>query len=141
MAVARLSCELRHFREGCILLKGHAITFGRLHTWTLTFYYVKETDVLVIRSPWHEEGTWVDLPDEVRIKVDPQTGEAVEFQIKTFRRRFLAKRPDLLPLWGQIKPTPIALRRMENTPFIAVFLGHMERLTYDRTQQLDPASL
>ena len=123
------------------MLKGHAITFGRLHTWTLTFYYVKETDVLTIRSPWREQGVWIDLPDDVRIKADPQNGEAVEFEIEGFQRNFLAKRPDLQPLWGQIKPTPIALRRMENTPFIGEFLEHMERLAYDRERQLDPSAL
>ena len=123
------------------MLKGHAITFGRLYTWTLTFYYAKEKDMLTIRSPWQEEGVWIDLPDDVRIKADPQTGEAVEFEIEGFQRSFLAKRPDLQPLWGQIKPTPIALRRMENTPFIGEFLEHMERLAYDRERQLDPSEL
>ena len=122
-------------------VKGHAITFGRLHTWTLSFYYVKETDTLTIRSPWRDEGVWVELPDNVRIRIEPESGEAVEFQIRNFRRGFLIKRPDLLPLWGQIKPTPLALRRMENTPFIAPFLEHMERLAYDRERQLDPSQL
>ena len=123
------------------MLKGHAVTFGRLHTWTLTFHYVQDTDTLTIRAPWQQPGVWVDLPDDVRIRVDPQTGEAVEFHIRAFQRGFLAKRPDLRALWGQVKPTPIALRRMENTPFIREFLEHMERLAYDRGSQLDPSDL
>ena len=122
-------------------MKGHAVTFGRLHTWTLTFYYIRETDVLTIRSPWRDSGSWADLPDGVRIKVEPNTGEATEFEIKDFKKSFLAKRPDLLSLWGQIKPTPLALRRMENTPFIEPFLEHMERLVYDRDRQLNPSEL
>ena len=120
---------------------GHAITFGRLHTWTLTFYYDKAADTLSIRAPWKHAAVWVDLADNVRIKVDPQTGEAVEFQIKAFGGQFLAGRPDLAALWGQVKPSPIALRRMENTPFIHHFLEHMERLTYDREQPVDPSRL
>ena len=123
------------------MLKGRAITFGRLHTWTLTFHFQKATDTLSIRAPWQGEGAWVDLPDDVRIKVDPQTGEGVEFNITSFRTHFLARRPDLAALWGQVQPSPIALRRMENTPFIHAFLQHMERLAYDRERQLDPSAL
>ncbi len=123
------------------MFKSQAITFGRLHTWTLTFYYKKDTDTLTIRAPWNQPGVWVDLPDQVRIRVDPQTGEAVEFVIASFRKDFLAKRPDLAALWGQVKPSPIALRRRENTPFIDLFLEHMEQLAYDRDRQLHPAEL
>lgn len=121
------------------MFRSDAITFGRLHTWTLAFYYRKEDDFLSIRAPWSQQGSWVELPDNVRIKVDPQTGEALELQIKDFRRNFLAKRPDLAPLWGQVKPSPIALRRMENTPFIALFLEHMEQLCYQRDKQIRPS--
>ena len=63
------------------MFKGQAITFGRLHTWTLSFYFQKAKDHLTIRSPWSADGTWVSLPDNVSVKVDPQTGEAVEFEI------------------------------------------------------------
>lgn len=124
------------------MLKGHAITFGRLHTWTLTFYYVKATDTLSIKAPWRgADALWIELPDNVSIRVDPQTGEAVEFRIRNFQHGFLATRRDLAPLWGQVKPTPMTLRRMENTPFIQGFLEHMERLTYDRSQLLDPSQV
>ncbi len=123
------------------MFKSEAITFGRLHTWTLTFHYRKETDTLTVRAPWSQPGVWVEVPDKVRIRVDPQTGEAAEFVIQDFRKGFLAKRPDLLALWGQVKPSPIALRRMENTPFIALFLEHMEQLTYRRERQIHPAEL
>ncbi len=123
------------------MIASDAITFGRLHTWTLTFYYDKSGDVLSIKAPWRDTGTWVDLPDQVRVMVDPSTGDAVAFLIKDFRKGFLAKRPDLQPLWEQIKPNPIALKRMEATPFIGAFLEHMERLAYDRDTQLDPHGL
>jgi len=123
------------------MIRGHAITFGRLHTWTLAFYYDRARDHLTIRAPWRQEGVWVDLPDQVRVRVDPQTGDALEFQIMAFQRGFLARRPDLAALWGQVKPSPIALRRMENTPFIEQFLEHMERLAYDRDRQIDPGRL
>lgn len=123
------------------MFKGDAITFGRLHTWTLSFSYDKKTDVLIIRSPWQQAGAWVDLPDGVRIKVDPQTGDALEFHIASFTRAFLAKRPDLQATWGQVKPNPIALKRMEATPFIRHFLEHMEQLAYQRAKQLEPSKL
>ena len=123
------------------MYKAEAITFGRLHTWTLAFHYRKDTDLLTIKAPWPQEGVWVDLPDNVRVLVDPQTGEAVEFQIMAFNGHFLAKRPDLAALWGQVKPSPIALRRMENTPFIPRFLEHIEQLANERAQQLRPSEL
>lgn len=130
--------------------KSHAITFGRLHTWTLTFYYDKGRDVLTIRAPWREEAPSaageppqlaIDLPEGVRVTVERTSGEALAFTIPAFRKRFLAVRPDLAALWEQVKPSPIALRRMENTPFIGSFLEHMERLAYDRDLQLDPSAL
>ena len=121
------------------MLECHALTFGRLHTWTLSFFYEKSADRLTIRAPWRGAGAvWVDLPDGVRVKADPQTGEVVEFQIERLMSSFLPARPDLSPLWGQVKPTPVALRRMENTPFIERFLEHMERLAYDREKLIDP---
>jgi len=123
--------------ESC-LTKSDGIIFGRLHTWTLTFHYDKAADVLSIKAPWRDTGTWVDLLDEVRVMVDSGTGDAVAFLIKDFKSEFLANRPDLLPLWEQIKPNPIALKRMEATPFIGAFLEHMEQLAYDRDEQLDP---
>jgi len=123
------------------VFKSHAITFGRLYTWTLSFYYNKDKDFLSVKAPWKDEGVWVDLPDHVRVRVDPQTGDAVEVQIMAFQKTFLAQRPHLMPLWSQVKPTPVALRRGENTPFIPEFLEEMERLTYDRAKQLDPAAL
>ena len=123
------------------MYKAEAITFGRLHTWTLAFHYRKDTDSLTIKAPWPQEGVWVDLPDNVRVLVDPQTGEAVEFQIMAFKGDFLAKRPDLAALWRQVKPSPIVLRRMENTPFIQHFLEHIEQLAYQRGQQLRPSEL
>ncbi len=123
------------------MFKGDAITFGRLHTWTLSFYYDKKSDKLIIRSPWQQEGAWVDLPDNVRLKVDPQTGEAVEFHIASFLRTFVANRPDLKATWGQVNPNPIALRRMEATPFIGRFLEHMEQLAYRRAKALEPSKL
>ena len=113
------------------MYNGNAITFGRLHTWTLTFFYDKKRDFLRIKTSWPESGAWVELEPKVRIEVDPQTGEALAFEIEEFRLGFLARRPYLAPLWGQVQPTPIALRRMENTPFIASFLELMERLAYD----------
>ncbi|MBI3744276.1 MAG: hypothetical protein HY261_08345 [Chloroflexi bacterium] len=122
------------------MFKAEAITFGRLHTWTLSFYYDKRRDWLAIRAPWPAGGRWIELPDNLRIKVDPQTGDALEFQIKDFQKVFLAKRPDLQPQWEQIKPSPIALRRMENTPFIHHFLEHVQQLTYQRGEQLRPAA-
>ncbi len=123
------------------MFKAEAITFGRLHTWTLAFHYQKDTDALTIKAPWPQKGVWVDLPDNVRVMVDPQTGEALEFQIMAFKGHFLANRPDLAALWGQVKPSPIALRRMENTPFIHYFLEHVEQLAYQRDQQLHPTGL
>ena len=123
------------------MFKGQAITFGRLHTWTLVFYYNKAADSLNIKTPWTQEGAWAELPDAVRVKVDPQTGEAVEFQIESFRKGFLAHRPGLAALWGQVKPSPIALRRMENTPFISEFLVHVAQLAYQRDLQLIPSKL
>ena len=122
------------------MYQARAITLGRLHTWTLTFFYQKEADVLTIKAPWTQEGAWVDLPDSVRVHVDPQTGEAFEFHIAEFRRNFLAKRPDLVESYGQVKPNPIALRRMENTPFIHQFLEHVAQLANDREEQLRPSS-
>lgn len=122
------------------MIKNRAITFGRLHTWTLTFYYDKAKDVLSIRAPWREQGEWVDLPDAglrgkdsgiVQVMVDPQTSEAVAFRIPTFQG-FLARHPELQVPWEQVKPSPIALRRMENTRFIGFFLELMERLAYDQ---------
>ena len=83
----------------------------------------------------------MELENKVRVEVDPQTGDGVAFEIEDFRRGFLAKRPYLAPLWEQVQPTPIALRRMENTPFVGAFLHEMERLTYQRATQLDPADL
>ncbi len=121
-------------------MKSNAITFGRLHTWTLTFFYDKGKDVLTIRAPWRDDGPWVQLPEGVEIMVDRATGEGVAFKIMGFRS-FLARRPELAALWEQVKPSPIALRRMENTPFIGAFLEHMERLVYDRDKQLNPAAL
>ena len=112
-----------------------------MHTWTLTFYYDKAGDSLSIKAPWRDTGTWVDLPDEIRVMVDPASGDAIAFLIREFKRGFLSKRPDLVPLWEQIKPHPIALKRMEATPFIGAFLEHLERLTYDREKQLDPRGL
>jgi hypothetical protein len=123
------------------MFKGDAITFGRLHTWTLSFFYDKKTDILIIRSPWQQAGSWVDLPDGVRVKVDSQTGDALEFHIARFVRGFLATRPDLQATWGQVKPNPIALKRMEATPFIRHLLGHMEQLAYQRTKALEPSKL
>ena len=122
------------------MTKSHAINFGTLHTWTLTFYYDKAADRLSIKAPWRDGGIWVELPDAARVLVDPDTGEAVAFDIQRFAANFLAKRPDLQPLWKQVKPA-LALRRMEATPFIGQFLEHMERLAYDRDKQLDPTML
>lgn len=123
------------------MFKGDAITFNRLDTWTLTFYYNKATDFLRIGAPWSGEGKWIDLPDKVRVNIDPQTGEAVGFEIADFTRNFLAKRPDLAESWEQVKPAPIALRRRENTPFIHHFLEHASQLAYQREQQLVPSKL
>ena len=123
------------------MFKGGAITFGRLHTWTLSFFYDRATDVLTIKSPWSGEGAWVELPNGVSVRVDPQTGEAVEFRVEALRTRLLAARPDLAALWGQVKPSPIALRRMENTPFIHSFLEHVGQLAYQRDEQLNPSNL
>lgn len=123
------------------MFKSEAITFGRLHTWTLSFFYDKAADALAIKSPWSGEGAWVDLPDGIRVRVDPQTGDAVEFRVAAFRAAFLAGRPNLAALWGQVKPSPIALRRMENTPFIHGFLEHVGQLAYQRDEQLDPSRL
>ena len=130
------------------MIKSHAITFGRLHTWTLTFYHDRARDAVSIRAPWRGEGVWVDLPDPdpsgknglVQVMVDPATGEAAAFKVPDFRR-FLARHLDLQVPWGQVKPSPIALRRMENTPFIAIFLELMERLAYDGDLQMDTTSL
>jgi hypothetical protein len=127
------------FARTLLLAKSHAITFGRLHTWTLTFHYDRPRDILSIRAPWRDEGRWIDLGEGVQVLADPATGEAVAFRISGFRG-FLGRRPDLAELWEQVKPNPITLRRMENTPFIAAFLEHMERLAYDRDQQLDPTA-
>ena len=123
------------------MFKSEAITFGRLHTWTLSFFYDKAADALAIKSPWSGEGAWVDLPDGIRVRVDPQTGDAVEFRVAAFRAAFLAGRPNLAALWGQVKPSPIALRRMENTPFIHGVLEHVGQLAYQRDEQLDPSRL
>ena len=57
------------------MYRAQAITFGRLHTWTLSFYYDKAADSLTIRAPWRQEGVWVELPEQVRVYVDRQTGE------------------------------------------------------------------
>lgn len=131
------------------MIKSHAITFGRLHTWTLTFYYDKAQDILAIRAPWREAGVWVELPEDpearvprggVHVMVDPATGEAVAFKIDNFRS-FLSRHLELQAPWEQVKPSPIALRRMENTPFIALFLELMERRAYDHATQIDPATL
>ena len=122
------------------MFTGGAITFGRLHTWTLSFYYQEAEDVLRIRAPWNQEGAWVDLPDGLQVKVDAQTGEASEFRIENFRSGFLAQRPDLAASYAQVKPSPIALRRMENTPFIHHFLEHVAQLANDRDEQLRPSS-
>lgn len=123
------------------MFKGHAITYGRLYTWTLTVYYNKDKDALTLKAPWRDDGIWVDLPDHVRVRVDPQTGDAIEIQIMAFLKSFLPTRPHLAPLWSQVKPVPIAWRRGENTPFIPEMVQEMERLTYDRARQLDPAAL
>ena len=120
-------------------MTSHVITFGRLHTWTLTFYYDKAKDLLSIRAPWRDNGAWLDLGEGVQVMVDIPSGEAVAFRIAKFRH-FLAEHADLAQLWLQVQPSPIALRRMENTPFIASFLEHMERLAYDRDAQLDPSA-
>ena len=122
------------------MFTGEAITFGRLDTWTLTFHYEKTTDTLTIRAPWVGEARWVELPDGVRVRVDAQTGEAAEFRV-TALRKFLAARPDLEPLWEQVKPAPITLRRRENTPFIARFLDHVKQLAYQREKQIVPSKL
>lgn len=122
------------------MIKSHAITFGRLYTWTLTFYYDKVQDVLSIRAPWRDQGKPVELPDGVQVMVDPATGEAVAFRITAFRQ-FLAKHIELQVPWEQVRPSPIALRRMENTPFIGAFLEVMERLAYDGGAQVDPRAL
>lgn len=120
------------------MYKSQAITFGRLHTWTLTFFFDKATDTLTIRAPWPQDGEWVDLPDGLHVKVDPQTGEAYEFRIEGFHSVFLAKRSDLAASYTQIKPAPIALRRMENTPFIHQFLEHVGQLTSRPEEQVKP---
>ena len=83
----------------------------------------------------------MELENKVRVEVDPQTGDGLAFEIEDFRRGFLAKRPCLAPLREQVQATPIALRRMESTPFISAFLHEMERLIYQRVPQLDPADL
>ena len=67
------------------MYRAQAITFGRLHTWTLSFYYDKAADVLTIRAPWRQEGVWVELPEQVRVYVDRQTGEGFAFEIGAFR--------------------------------------------------------
>ena len=123
------------------MIKGDSITFDRLDTWTLTFFYNKETDFLRISAPWAGEGKWVELPGQVRVKVDIQTGEAVGFEFKDFTKSFLAARPELAADWEQVKPNPITLRRRENPPFIAHFLEHAKELAYQREKQLDPARL
>ena len=131
------------------MIKSHVITFGRLHTWTLTFYYDKAKDILTIRAPWRDAGVWVELPEDpgarapkggLQVLVDPATGEAVAFKIAGFRD-FLSRHSGLQVPWEQVKPSPIALRRMENTPFIALFLELMERHAYDHATQIDPATL
>ena len=130
------------------VIKSHAITFGRLHTWTLTFYYDRAKDTLSIRAPWRDEGVWVELPDPdlhgkdsgaVQVLVDRPTSEAVAFKIAGFLR-FLARHPELQVPWEQVKPSPIALRRMENTRFIGFFLELMERLAYDQDIHLEPVA-
>ncbi len=123
------------------MYRAQAITFGRLHTWTLSFYYDKAADALTIRAPWRQEGVWVELPEQVRVYVDRQTGEGFAFEIGAFRSGFLAKRPDLAETWRQVDPSPMALRRMENTPFIRGFLTHVQQLAWERDRQLDPARL
>ena len=123
------------------MYRGQAITVGRLHTWTLSFFYDKGADTLTIRAPWRQEGVWVDLSEQVRVRVDKQTGEGFEFEIKAFRASFLPKRADLVETWGQVNPSPMALRRMENTPFIRHFLAHIQQLAWERDRQLDPARL
>ena len=123
------------------MYRARAITFGRLHTWTLSFFYDKGSDTLTIRAPWLQDGVWVELHEQVRVRVDKQTGEGFEFEVKSFRASFLVKRLDLAETWGQVNPSPMALRRMENTPFIRHFLTHVQQLAWKRERQLDPAGL
>ena len=98
------------------MYRARAITFGHLHTWTLSYFYYKGSDTLTIRARWLQVGVWVELPEQVRVRVDKQTGEGFEFEVKSFRASFLVKRLDLAETWGQVNPSPMALRRMENTP-------------------------
>ena len=122
------------------MTKGASITFGRLHTWTLTFYYNRATDTLYIRSPWNLPGAWIDLPDGVKVKVNADTGDALEFEVKDLARGFLSKRPDVARAWSQVTPSPIALRRMENTPFIDLFLAHVQQLISNHTREVKPGN-
>jgi len=120
------------------VLKSRQFTFGRLYTWTLTFYYDKASDTLHIRSPWTDPGEWIDLGEGVRIRVRPESEDALEFEVKNFEKGFLAKRPDLATAWTQVKPNPIALRRMENTPFLGLFLCRVQQLISNRADQPKP---
>ncbi len=117
------------------------VNFGRWHTVELPFYYNQREDTLAIRYPFPEEFITISLLDGIEVLADPDTGEAIELHIRNLQRNLLPKYPEIAAAWQQVKPSPIALRRMENTPFIHAFLEHMARLAYDRERQLDPARL
>ena len=56
------------------------------------------------KDTWPESGAWVELEPKVRIEVDPQTGEALAFEIEEFRLGFLARRPYLDPADLKVGP-------------------------------------
>lgn len=63
--------------------------------------YNKKHDTLFIRGQSPRPATSVDLGGEMWVRIDPQTGEILGFEIEDFERVFLARHADIASAWHE----------------------------------------
>lgn len=66
--------------------------------------YHEDEDVLFARPKTARPATSLDWDGEFWIRVDPETGEIVGFEIDDFEAIFLKKHPILAKAWQEAKP-------------------------------------
>src|SRR4030042_4280985 len=102
--------------------------------------YHEREDALFIRPDKARPATSVDWNGEIWIRVDPNNGEIVGFEIDDFEAVFLKKHPELAKGWESVKPRcrPRSKRSKETSweSYIMVILRFLKDSFKNNPQQL-----
>ena len=94
--------------------------------------YDKDTDIMYVRHAQPRPGTNIDISEEVWLRIEPETGEILGFEIDDFELVFLKRHPELAALWKDVRPKATA----ERVAFvISVFLEFLKSLAGPHPQQ------